>query len=418
MESPSQKDPHRAAWLAVALLWPVALLNYLDRQIFSTMKQSIIAGVPDIVTEARFGELMAVFLFVYGLCSPVGGYVADRFNRRWVIIGSLAVWSVITWLTGHARTYHELWTARALMGISEACYIPAALALLADFHGRGTRSRAIGVHQSGIYLGIILGGTGGYIAESAYGWRAGFTWFGCAGLIYALVLLKFLENAPRPVETEPSMDRLPVGASLRALFSLSSFILLVFYFTLPAMPGWVVKSWMPALLAETFQLGQGQAGVSATLYVTLASLGGVLLGGALSDRWMQHNPRGHIYISAIGMTLCIPALLGIGYAPTLSVAVGGLVLFGLGWGFFDTNNMPILCQVVPPRLRATGYGLMNLMSISLGGFAVQKVGAMRDAGAAPTLIFTLCTLAAAIAVGLVLLIKPRLLDASSSLVRT
>ena len=187
----------RTAWLTVARLWPVAMLNYLDRQIFSTMKQSIMAGVPDIGNDARFGELMAVFLFVYGLFSPIGGYVADRFNRRWVIIGSLAVWSTVTFLTGHARTYEQLWWARALMGVSEACYIPAGLALLADFHAGGTRSRAIGIHQSGIYFGIILGGTGGLIADSSHGWGAAFTWFGLAGVIYAAVLVFFLKNAPR-----------------------------------------------------------------------------------------------------------------------------------------------------------------------------------------------------------------------------
>ena len=397
----------RTAWLTVALLWPVAMLNYLDRQIFSTMKQSIMTAVPDIGTDARFGELMAVFLFVYGLFSPIGGYVADRFNRRWVIIGSLAVWSTITFLTGHARTYEQLWWARALMGVSEACYIPAGLALLADFHAGGTRSRAIGIHQSGIYFGIILGGTGGLIADSSHGWGAAFTWFGLAGVVYAAVLIFFLKNAPRDEATVGGDGNGSVWSSLRGLFGIGSFLLLVLYFTLPGMPGWVVKSWMPALLAETFHLGQGHAGVSATLWVTIASLGGVLLGGVLSDRWMRHSPRGHIHVSALGMALCIPALFGIGYAPTLNVAIGFLILFGLGWGFFDANNMPILCQIVPARLRATGYGLMNMVSITVGGFAVRKVGAMRDAGAEPSVIFGICAIAAAIAVALVLFIKPR-----------
>ena len=397
----------RTAWLTVALLWPVAMLNYLDRQIFSTMKQSIMAGVPDIGTDARFGELMAVFLFVYGLFSPIGGYVADRLNRRWVIIGSLAVWSTITFLTGHARTYEQLWWARALMGVSEACYIPAGLALIADFHTGGTRSRAVGIHQSGIYFGIILGGTGGLIADSSHGWGAAFTWFGLAGVVYAAVLLGFLKNAPREKVPVGEKENISVGASLRGLFGIGSFVLLVLYFTLPGMPGWVVKSWLPALLAETFHLGQGQAGVSATLWVTIASLGGVLLGGVLSDRWMRHSLRGHIHVSALGMALCIPALFGIGYAPTLNVAIAFLILFGLGWGFFDTNNMPILCQIVPARLRATGYGFMNLASITVGGFAVRKVGAMRDAGAQPSVIFGICALAAALAVALVLFIKPR-----------
>lgn len=412
-DSPAAAQPRATmsgAWMAVALLWPVALLNYLDRQLFSTMKKSIIEGVPGIVTDAHFGELMAIFLFVYGIFSPIGGYIADRFHRRWVIIGSLGIWSLITWLTGHAQTYNQMWWARALMGVSEACYIPAGLALIADFHSGGTRSRAVGLHQSGIYLGIILGGLGGYIADSRFGWRAAFTWFGLAGVLYAVVLMFFLKSPPRPPGAENPGERVSIGSTLKGLFGVGSFILLVLYFTLPAMPGWVVKSWMPALLAETFHIGQGQAGISATLWVTLASLAGVILGGALSDRWMRRTRRGHIYISAIGMAVCIPALFGIGYAPTLLVAILFLILFGLGFGFFDCNNMPILCQIVPPRLRATGYGLMNTVSITVGGFAVQKVGAMRDAGAQPSVIFSICAIAAAVAVVLVLLIKPRQTD--------
>ncbi len=407
MNAESTPNARSRAWLTVALLFPVALLNYLDRQIFSTMEKSITAGVTGVVNHEHFGDLMAVFLLLYGLFSPVGGYVADRFNRRWVIIASLGVWSFITWLTGRAQTFDQLWWARALMGVSEACYIPAGLALIADFHSGGTRSRAVSVHQAGIYTGIILGGTGGYIAESSHGWRAAFTWFGLAGVLYAGVLIFLLKNAPRP-DAETSAPRAGIGASLAQLFGCGSFILLVLYFTLPAMPGWVVKSWMPSLLAKTFHLGEGKAGISATLWVTLASLGGVLAGGARAARWMRRTQRGRLWVSAIGIVLCIPALFGIGYAPTLGVAVAFLVLFGVEWGFFDTNNMPILCQIVPARLRATGYGLMNMVSITAGGLAVKKVGALRDADAAPSLIFSICAIAAAVSVVLVLLIRPRI----------
>lgn len=406
--------PSRSPWMVVALLFPVALLNYLDRQLFTTMKDSIVTSFPDIVGGAsvvmsneRFGELMAVFLFVYGIFSPIGGYVADRFNRRWVIITSLGIWSGITWFTGHAQSYEQLWWARALMGLSEACYIPAALALITDFHRGSTRSRAVGIHQAGIYAGIILGGMGGYIADSHYGWRSGFQVFGIVGVLYAVVLLSFLRNAPKAEDKTAEEQKPGVWFTLRYLLGSVAFILLVLYFTLPAMPGWVVKSWMPALLKETFHLGQGQAGISATLWVTLASLGGVLIGGPLSDLWMRRSPRGRIYISAIGISLCIPALFGIGYAPSLAVAIVFLVLYGIGFGFFDTNNMPILCQIAGPQFRATGYGLMNMVSITVGGYAVKKVGSMRDAGAPPSTIFTICAIAAAVAVVLVLLIRVR-----------
>ena len=396
------------AWTVVALLWPVAMLNYLDRMIFATMKKSMMADLTSIGTEARFGELMGVFLIVYGVCSPVGGYVADRFNRHWTVVVSLAVWSLVTWLTGHARTFEQMWWARAAMGVSEACYIPAGLALLADFHAGPTRSRAIGIHQSGIYAGIALGGLGGYIAESSFGWRAAFNWFGALGVVYACFLAVMLRNPPKPAAVgDSATPSINPWSALKQLLCVGSFLLLVLYFTLPALPGWLVKNWLPSILADTFHLGQGKAGISATLWVTLASFLGVLLGGVLADRWMRVNLRGRIYTSALGMVLMIPALFGVGYAPTLTVAVAFLILFGVGWGFFDCNNMPILCQIVRPELRATGYGLMNMVSITAGGWFTRKIGALRDTGISPALIFSFCAVAAAISVALVLLIRPR-----------
>jgi MFS family permease len=299
-----------------------------------------------------------------------------------------------------------VWT-RALMGISEAFYIPAALALIADYHTGPTRSRAIGVHQTGIYAGMALGGFSGYVAESSHGWRAVFDWCGAFGVFYAVVLWFMLRDAPREkrtVESPPVISPLP---ALRELLSNRAFLLLVLYFTLPALAGWVVKDWMPPILRTMFGLGEGSAGVSATLYVTIASLAGALFGGVFADAWMRVTVRGRIFTSAVGMVLCIPALIGVGAAPSLFVAVACLVVFGIGWGFFDCNNMPILCQIVRPELRATGYGIMNLVSISSGAFATWRVGALRDAGQPPSVIFSICAVAAAVSVVLVLLIRPR-----------
>lgn len=392
----------------VGLLWPVALLNYLDRQLVSTMKRSIMGDLPSIASEEHFGRIMAIFMWVYAFASPAGGFLADRFNRRWMVVGSLGVWSLVTWLTGHVHSFDQMWWVRAAMGVSEACYIPAALALIADFHQGTTRSRAVGIHQTGIYAGQALGGIGGVIADSAFGWRAAFSWFGLAGITYAAVLLFTLPGAPRPIEGEVERkSSISIGAALAGLLGVGSFLLLVLYFTLPAMPGWVVKNWMPSVLADTFHLGQGKAGFSATLYVTFASLVGALLGGAIADRWMRVTSRGRIYASAFGMCLCIPALFGVGWAPSLAIAIAFLILFGIGWGFFDANNMPILCQVVRPEYRATGYGLMNMVSISGGAWVTVKMGTMRDHGTPPSVIFSLCAVAAAISVVLVLFIRPR-----------
>jgi MFS family permease len=408
----------RYAWLVVALLVPVALLNYLDRQMLASMKFSVMRDIPDIGLEANWGAILALFKWVYAVLSPIGGYLADRYSRRHVIAGSLLVWSLVTWTTGHVRTYDELLATRALMGISEAFYIPAALALIADVHRGETRSRAVGLHQMGIYVGVIVGGFGGYVADQpGLGWRWAFDVCGIVGIAYAVPLFMFLRN-PAPV-TVPADGRRSSstgpGRALRELLGNGSFLLLVLYFTLPALAGWIVRDWMPAILKAEFGIGQGLAGVSATLYWQVAAIAGAVAGGWLADRWMRRSSRGRIFTSAVGMALIVPAMFGIGYAPEtgrLWVAIAFLIMFGLGWGFFDSNNMPILCQIVRPSLRATGYGIMNLVSISCGGFADWGFGLLRDRHVPLFGIFGIFASAAVLSAMLVLLIRPR--DTESS----
>jgi len=400
----------RTAWVVVALLWPVALLNYLDRQMLAAMKFSVMGDIPTIGLEANWGYMLAQFKWVYAFLSPIGGYIADRFSRRYTICASLFVWSAVTWATGHVTTYDGLLWTRTLMGISEAFYIPAALALIADYHTGNTRSRAVGLHQTAIYCGVILGGFSGYVADSpTLGWRWAFDAAGLAGIAYALPLLYFLRDAPRStagVDPRAAGTPSPLQA-LRTLVTNPSFILLVLYFTLPALAGWVVRDWMPAILKDRFAIGQGKAGVSATLFVNLAALGGAFLGGWLADRWMRRTIRGYIFVSALGMAMIIPSLFGVGNAGTLAVAVAFLCLFGLGWGFFDCNNMPILSQIVKGDLRATGYGVMNLVSISCGGFADWGFGILRDRETPLNVIFGAFAATALISLLLVLLIRPR-----------
>ncbi|HMJ90390.1 MAG TPA: MFS transporter [Candidatus Acidoferrum sp.] len=403
----------RTAWVIVALLWPVALLNYLDRQMLASMKYSVMADIPSIATDANWGRMLGQFKWVYAFLSPIGGYIADRFSRRYTICGSLFAWSLITWATGHVTTYDGLLLTRSLMGISEAFYIPAALALIADFHFGATRSRAVGMHQMAIYCGVIVGGFSGYVAdEPSLGWRSAFDACGIAGIFYALPLLFLLRDSPRRNTGVASSKKPSALATTKALLTNGSFILLVLYFTLPAMAAWIVRDWMPAILKQQYNIGQGKAGVSATLFWQAAAIVGAVGGGWLADRWMQHNARGRIFISAIGVGLIIPAMFGVGNAGSLVVSIAFLTLFGLGWGFFDCNNMPILCQIVRPEFRATGYGIMNMVSISCGGFADWSFGAMQDQGIPRQMIFTVYAGIALVSVGLVLLIKPRKINES------
>ena len=197
-----------------------------------------------------------------------------------------------------------------------------------------------------------------------------------------------------------------VAADLLELLRTRAFLLLVTCFTLPALAGWVVRDWMPAILKQQFGLGQGMAGVSASLWWNVAAFVGVLAGGWLADAWSRVTPRGRMFTSAVGIALLVPALFGVGNAPSLSVAVAFLALFGLGWGLFDCNNMPILCQIASPRLRATGYGLMNLVSISCGGLADVGFGALRDRGLPLNGIFAAFAALAVIAAALMASLRP------------
>ncbi len=228
--------------------------------------------------------------------------------------------------------------------------------MITDYHQGETRSRAIGLHQLAIYLGVIAGGFGGYVAANPdYGWRFAFSVCGGIGMLYAVPLVLLLRDAPKlsvsaKKESVITIESGSPWSVLKDLLSKPSFILLVLYFTLPAMAGWVVRDWMPSILKKQYNIGQGQAGVAATVYWQVAAIVGVIVGGWLADRWMRGNQRGRIYVSAIGMVLIVVSIFGVGIAGTLAASIGCLIVFGVGWGFFDCNNMPILSQIVRPSI--------------------------------------------------------------------
>lgn len=407
--TPSDHAPSvsRTAWLVVILLMPVALLNYLDRQMLATMRSSVMADIPSIGNNENWGTVLGVFKWVYAGLSPFAGLIADRFGKRFTICGSLFVWSAITWWAGHVRTYEELLWNRGLMGVSEAFYFPAALALIADYHVGNTRSRAIGMHQIAIYLGQIIGGFGGSVADSPrLGWRFALDFCGIFGMLYAIPLMMYVRDVKR-VESDVRVPQLSVMSRLAELFSNKSYLLLAVYFTLPAMAGWVFRDWMPAILKDNFQLQQGEAGKLATIPWQIAAILSAFLGGWLSDMWSRRNIRGKTFISAIGMACIVAAIFGVGNASTLAMAVSFLIVFGIGWGLFDCNNMPILSQIVRPELRATGYGLMNFVSISIGGLADKQFGRLKDSGVPLNVSFSVFASAAIISIFLVLSIKPK-----------
>lgn len=397
----------RYAWLVVALLWPVACLNYLDRLMITTMRDSLKADIA--MTDAQFGLLTSAFLWVYALLSPSAGYLADRFSRSRVIIGSLFAWSALTWLTGHARTFNELLAARALMGVSEACYIPAALALITDYHRGPTRSLATGLHMSGLYAGAALGGLGGVLAEH-FKWQSAFNLFGVVGIGYSMLLILTLRETrsadqPAALNSTPP-EKVKLSSALAYLFRQRSFWPLLFYFGLLSIANWAIYGWLPTYMGQQFKLGQGAAGMSATAYIQVASFAGVLVGGAWADRWCRSTLRGRVFVPLIGFCAAGPALFLSSSTPTLVIAVAGLLVFGLARGFGDANNMPILCQITPARYRATGYGVLNFVACVLGGVMTYGAGALKDANVGLEKVFQFCAAGLVVAGLLLLLIKP------------
>ncbi len=401
-------SPGRLAWLIVAMLVPVALLNYLDRQMLAVMKTSLMTDIPDIGTRENWGFMLGSFKWVYAVLSPVGGFVADRFGRRPVIVASLFVWSAVTWMTGYVTDFHTLVGTRALMGISEAFYIPAALALITDHHRGETRSRAVGVHQTGIYAGVIIGGFMGHVADAPdLGWRLAFKVCGLIGVVYALPLMMVLRDPPEAADAATrAHHRASPWVMASDLLRNRNFLLLTACFTLPALAGWIVRDWMPDIIKERYHLPQGSAGVYSVLPVQIASVIGVLLGGWLADALMRRTAKGRILVSAGGMLLFLPALFGVGFSEHLWLAVGFLVVYGIGWGCFDCNNMPILSQIAPADRRATGYGIMNLASISCGGFADWGFGFLRDRDVPLAMIFGVFAMIALLSAVLMLMIRP------------
>ncbi len=367
-------------WILVGLLWVVALLNYMDRQMLATMKPSMQIDIAELQTAANFGRLMAVFLWIYGFMSPVAGMIADKVSKKGLIVGSLFVWSAVTFTMGYATTFNQLYALRALMGVSEALYMPAGLALVAEYHTSKTRSLAVGIHMTGIYMGQALGGFGATIAGK-FSWQTAFHTFGLIGILYAFVLVFFLKDKKTIIlETVPPSVKTPLFKGLSLLLSNMSFWIILFYFAIPSLPGWAIKNWLPTLFASKLNIDMAQAGPLSTITTSFSSLLGVIIGGILSDRWVQKNIRGRIYTSAIGLFLTIPALILIGFGTSLFHVIGAAFCFGVGFGMFDTNNMPIVCQFVSSKHRATAYGLMNMFGVFAGAFITDLLGKSTDKG--------------------------------------
>lgn len=406
------------AWVAVILLWVVVMLNYFDRQLLSVVRQPIVGDIE--MTDAQFGLITSAFLIIYAVLSPVGGFLADRFSRRIVILGSLVVWSTVTWWTGHAHNYTELFIARAAMGISEAFYIPAALALITDYHRGSTRSLATGIHMSGIYAGMALAGFGATMSD-AIGWRMTFALFGLVGVIYGFILIAFLrdpeavpaDNAHEAKERDAALaaksaavpaekaapaadfEELSGAQVFKSLLSCKPMWILLIVVAFAGAGNWFLLTWYPTLLGDTFQLDPGQAGPQATLWSSIAKYVAVIVGAIIADRWVQKNLRARALVPGISFAVAGPCVI---LAVVLAAIVGGVdgdgnvvswllytmlalvAMQGIAQGSLDATLMPVMRSHIDERYSATGYGLLNFTSAGVGALIAFFGGWFKDLG--------------------------------------
>jgi MFS family permease len=390
-------------WAVVGMLWLICMFNYADRQaifsVFPRLKAEM--GLSDV----RLGVIGGAFMWVYAAALPFTGIVADRMNRKALILGGLLFWSAVTLATGWATQYWHLVVFRALEGLGEAFYYPASMSLLSDYHGKATRSRAMGLHQSSVYVGTVLGGSvAGYCADY-YGWRMGFYLFGGLGMALAAVLLICLREPTRgtadaPLDGSPTatpegsiedaiggigeVARVPMALVLTAVFVGANFVAVIFL------------TWMPSYLNDVFGMSLTMAGLNATLWLQAASVAGVLCGGWLADRWARRMRGGRPLVQAVGLLVGAPVVFLTGWTRQINVLVVALAGFGFFKGLYDANIWASLYDVVPARRRATAQGLMNAIGWLGAGVAPVAVAAaskrygMAACLSATSVVYLLC----------------------------
>ena len=403
-------------WLVVALLCLSGCVNYMDRNaifaVFPLLRAEF--GMSDVLLSA----LGTAFLWAYSLGSPLAGWCGDRFPRKYVVISSLAIFSMITLCTGLMSTVMWLIILRVLLGISEALYMPAAISYISDCHSEKTRGLAIGFHQASLPVGGVIGATfAGHIGES-YGWRPTF-WLLCAlGLLLVIVFGVVLRNIPKgasdaaarqaaaPAPAPAPAAPAPMGGTIRLIMRTPTALCLIANSFVVSMVSWIIVVWMPSLLHEKFNLSLGSAAFNATVWLAVAALITLPVAGIIADAWKTRNRRARPLVQACGVALLVPAMLCLGSASSLPPMVAGLVLYGVGQAIWNSGNMPVLCEVMPPGARSTAYGLMNFTGTLGGGVSVMIFAfATKHAGAGA--VFAALAALMVIALGLCVLVAAR-----------
>ena len=386
--SPSSSKPGTAySWAVVGMLWFICFFNYADRQailsIFKVLESEF--GF----SKQQLGLIGSAFAIVYAFSAPVAGQLADRVSRKFVILAGLYVWSAVTGFTALCSQVWQFVLVRGAEGLGETVYFPASMSLISDYHSKATRSRAMSFHQTSVYAGTIGGGAlAGWMGQH-YGWQAPFIVLGGAGVLLGLVLAAFIRE-PQRNEAErrelghsieaPAEPPVPFGEFMRGLLTTPSAVLLILAFLGANSVGLVFLSWMPTFLNEKFNLSLAVSGVSATVYLQIASMVGAMLGGSIADWLRSRTAGGRMYVQAIGALCGAPFIFLCGTTLELNVLVGAMICFGLSKGIYDSNIWASLYDVVPPSRRSTSVGMMNMIGWIGGAMGPFFVGMAVDNG--------------------------------------
>jgi len=381
----------RYKWYVIGMLWCVCFFDYVDRwgisALFPLLKKEMN------LTMVQLGLLGSVSAWVYGLGAPVAGYVVDRISRKTAILGGLFIWSGVTAAATVSHSYHHLLWFMAALGATVTIYMPAAMSMISDYHGKATRSRGMGIHQTAVYVGTIGGGfLAGWIGER-YGWRWSFIMFGALGTVLGLILFGLLREPARGAADledggvdpqTPRLAKVPVGASIKLILGTPTAVLLMGAFMCANFVALVLLAWMPNFLYDKFHMSVAMAGLSATLFAQVASMVGSPLGGLLADVFRRRTVGGRMLVQAVAVFCGAPFVFFCGRAGTMAGVIVALTAWGLFKGLYDANIFASVFDVIPPQVRGTAAGFINMMGWLGGGaapvvvgFVAQRIGASR-----------------------------------------
>lgn len=366
-------------WRVVAMLWCISFFNYADRQaifsVFPLLEREMH------LTPVQLGLLGSGFAWVYGLTAPLAGVIVDRVSRKRAILGGLHAWSIICAATALSRNFRHLFLFRAAEGLGETFYFPASTSLISDYHGSRTRSRALGAHQTAVYMGTIGGGFFAGVIAQQYGWRPAFVVFGALGVLLGLVLARFLDEPARGASDNVPVapQSLSFGAFVRLVARTPALLCLLGAFMCANFVAVVLLSWMPKFLFDRFHLSLAMAGLTATIFVQLASMAGAPIGGWLADWWRQRTVRGRIAVQAIGMLAGAPFVAICGLTHSIAALILSLTAWGFCKGLYDANIFASAFDVVPAEARGRTAGFMNMIGwLAGGGSAPLAIGIIAE----------------------------------------